>query len=398
MINLRGKKLLIQGAGRGHLGLIKTAKRNGIYTIVTGMPGNYPCIPLADKICYADITDKKRILQIAREEMVDGILICCSDTGLETVGYICDQLGLKGITEVAAKMCSDKMLMKKALIDNNVRTARFLVINNEMEILTISEKLNYPLILKATDLQGSRGIYVVHTEDELIASYKEVMEQTKQSYCIVEEFIEGREFGAQAFVYNGEVIFILPHGDETFMCRTAVPVGHYMPFDVDNTLHEDIELQARLAIKALQLDNCAVNIDFIEKDGKVYIIELTGRAGANCLPELTGNYWNIDYYEMILSAALGGDPKLVFDNRPNYTSATCAQMIKSAYTGIVKSLSYSNTDSNIAVDLFISEGSTIRTFTNCNDAIGQIICTGNTLDECRQKINSLLKNFKIQLC
>ena len=34
------------------------------------------------------------------------------------------------------------------------------------------------------------------------------------------------------------------------------------------------------------LDNCAVNIDMILKDNKVYMIELTGRAGANCLPEL----------------------------------------------------------------------------------------------------------------
>ena len=34
------KKILILGAGRGHLGLIKTAKEMGLYTVVVGLPVN----------------------------------------------------------------------------------------------------------------------------------------------------------------------------------------------------------------------------------------------------------------------------------------------------------------------------------------------------------------------
>lgn len=397
MLSLEGKRLLIQGAGRGHLGLIKTAKRNGIYTIITGMPGNYPCISLADKVCYADITDKERILQIAKEESVDGILICCSDTGLETVGYVCDQLDLPGISEYSAKMCSNKLLMKQALVDNNVRTAKFIKVHNKTDLQTAITSLQFPVIIKATDLQGSRGIYVVRCKKDLLMYYEHVMEQTKQSYCIIEEFIEGNEFGAQAFVYNGDILFVLPHGDETMMCGTAVPIGHYMPLNIDADMRKDIERQAQLAIKALKLDNCAVNIDLIEKDGKAYIIELTGRVGANCLPELTGNYWNIDYYEMILAVALGGNPKELFESRPNNTSATYAQMIKSEHAGVVKDILYAEPTSDMMVDFFISKGSEIRVFTNCNDAIGQIICIGKTLAECRDRINSFLNHIQISL-
>lgn len=45
------------------------------------------------------------------------------------------------------------------------------------------------------------------------------MKLTKRSYCIVEEFIEGWEFGAQAFVYNNEVLFVMPHGDRKYYLR-----------------------------------------------------------------------------------------------------------------------------------------------------------------------------------
>ena len=55
--SLKGKKLLVQGAGRGNLGLVKTARSHEVYTITTGLGGEYPCNPFVDKICHADISD-----------------------------------------------------------------------------------------------------------------------------------------------------------------------------------------------------------------------------------------------------------------------------------------------------------------------------------------------------
>lgn len=63
------------------------------------------------------------------------------------------------------------------------------------------------------------------------------------------------------------------------------------------------------------LDNCAVNCDLIEKDGKVYVIEITGRAGATCLPETVGLYYGINYYEAIVRLALDMEPEKLLPNR-----------------------------------------------------------------------------------
>lgn len=57
-----------------------------------------------------------------------------------------------------------------------------------------------------------------------------------------------------------------------------------------------------------------MNIDLLKADdGQIYIIELTGRVGATCLPELVSLYYGINYYEMIVKNALGEDPRQVFD-------------------------------------------------------------------------------------
>lgn len=393
MDDFKGKKLLLQGASRGNLGLIKTAKAHGVYVVMTGLGGDYPCNPYADKFRYADISDPEAVLKVAQEETVDGSVICCSDTGLKAIGRCNDVLGLSGLTERAADESSNKCLMKERLLDAGVRTAQFFKIHNIEELKVAVEKIGFPVIVKAIDLQGSRGINIVENDSNLIDAFSDTMSLTSKDYCIVEEFIVGKEFGAQSFVYNGKVLFVLPHGDETVMCKTAVPVGHYMPYEINNSLYEDVCHQVRTAIKALQFDNCAVNVDLIERDGKVYIIELTGRVGANCLPKLTGNYYGINYYEMILATCLGESP-LPYWERRKTPCATLARMIRSDKAGIVVSISVPmKTDSYI--NMFIHKGSEVRVFTNSNDAIGEVVVKGETLKECREKMVEILSRIKI---
>ena len=259
-LSLKGKKVLVQGASRGNLGFVKTAKEEGVSIVMTGLGGDFPCNPYADKFCYADISDPVAVLKVAQDEKVDGVIICCSDTGLRAVGRCNDVLGLSGVTESAAMISSNKLLMKEKLLAKGVRTAKYLKVRDESELDAVEKEIGFPMIVKATDLQGSRGINIVQKESELRSAFKDTMSLTKKDYCIIEEYLVGKEYGAQAFVYKGDVLFVLPHGDETIMCKTAVPVGHYMPYKMSEELYEDTVLQVTNAIKAIEIDNCAVNV------------------------------------------------------------------------------------------------------------------------------------------
>ena len=393
-MELRGKKLLVQGASRGNLGLVKTAKEYGVYIIMTGLGGDFPCNPYADKFCYADISDPDAVLKVAQDESVDGVVICCSDTGLQAVGRCNDVLGLAGITEKAAVTSVNKLLMKEKLTEAGVQTARYLKVSSESELEYVVEEIGFPMIVKATDLQGSRGINIVRKKTNLLEAYKDTMSLTKKDYCIIEQFIEGKEFGAQAFVYKGEVLFVLPHGDETIMCKTAVPIGHYMPYEITKELYEDTRKQVINSIKAIGIDNCAVNVDLIEKDGKAYIIELTGRVGANSLPELTSNYYGINYYEMILAVCLGESPLPIWGKREK-PMATLARMMKSDKNGVVANVIVPKMK-DADIHLFIHKGSLVREFTNSNDAIGEIIVKGDTMVKCEKLMSNVLKKLVIE--
>ena len=107
------KKIMILGAGRGQIGLIKAARRLGYHTIATSIAGDYPGFKLADEICIADIASPEEVYKAAAEQNVDGIATACMDVGLKALSYSCQQLGLTGLSQQAAQISNDKRIMKE---------------------------------------------------------------------------------------------------------------------------------------------------------------------------------------------------------------------------------------------------------------------------------------------
>lgn len=400
-MNVAGKRLLVLGAGRGQIGLYKAAKEMGIHTIAGTMADNNPpCIPLADEVCFMNIAQPDEVLEKAKKLALDGVATCCLDTGISALGKTCDALGLTGLSENASVMCNDKAKMKKAFMEYGVSTAKYFEISSESELEEALNIIMLPVIIKATDLQGSNGIYIAKTHDAAVEGFREAMKKTKRTYCIVEEYIEGYEFGAQAFVYQGNVLFVMPHGDNTFMSHTAVPVGHYVPLDESDDVIKQIEEVVKKAIHALGLNNCAVNVDLIMRGGVVYVIELTGRVGANCLPELVQINFGIEYYKMIAAMALGESPLELWKDRRSHTKAGLAKMIlETKRSGILDHIEYTGKVEGdvLEVSFFKHPGDKIQRFENSNDCVGQIVVEGDTLDGCKKTVADVLGKISIKL-
>lgn len=393
------KKIMVLGAGRGQTDLIKAAKKYGYKTVVTSIKGNYPGFELADEICYADISNPVEISEAAKRYNVDGVVTACLDTGIAALGYTCEHNNLPGLSEEAAKLSGDKLLMKTAFMENGVSTARYKMVSSKDELPSVLNELNLPLIVKAVDLQGSRGINIVQNEAELYKGFERTMSETGKEFCIIEEFIDGYEFGAQAFVKDNEILFILPCGDITFLGNTKVPVGHHAPLNLDEDILNQVNEQVKLAIKAIGLNNCAVNIDMILKDNKIYIIELTGRIGANCLPQLVSIYYGIDVYKLILDTAVGINPKEYFENNKKSPTACYAKMIISDKSGKLKRIVNKNEENpNVSeITFFVDEGDEISKFTNSKHCIGQVVVKGDTLQECEELIEKVISNITFEL-
>ena len=390
------KKILILGAGIYQVPLIKTAKRLGIYTIVASIPGDYPGFELADKVYYENTTDYAKILSIARREKIDGIITTGTDVAVITIGRVCDTLGLTGLGFKSAEIATDKLLMKSCYEKYGVRTARYRKIAFDDE--AYAEKLRdleFPVMFKSVDSSGSRGITKVNSPDEFEAARDNVLENTRSNYFLVEEFIDGEEFGAQAFVKDGEVQFILPHGDYVFKGDTGVPVGHFAPCALSPEVEDDARHQLRMAIQAMGLDNCAINADFILHDGKTYVLEIGGRSGATCLAELVSIYYGYDYYEKILLTALGEDVDFTAQESSGVPNAS--MLLMSDKDGVIVSQTNGNPDDPDIVDIQFDyePGHAVRKFRVGPHRIGHVITKGKSLDDAVALLHKALDNIDI---
>ncbi|MBQ1406879.1 MAG: ATP-grasp domain-containing protein [Eubacterium sp.] len=389
------KKIMILGAGIYQVPLIKTAKKNGIYTIVVSIPGNYPGFAIADKVYYENTVDHETIMRLAKEEQIDGIVTAGTDVAVITIGKVCDEMGLKGLSAEAAEAATNKLIMKTCYEANGVNTARFrkIAVSDENYAGKLAG-LEFPLIFKSVDSSGSRGITRVDTPEEFEAARQNAINNTRSDYYIVEEFIEGDEFGAQAFVQDGVVEFILPHGDYVFHGDTGVPIGHYAPFDVSPEVIDAIRAELEKAVRAMGLNNCAVNADFIMKDGKAYVLEVGGRSGATCLAELTSIYYGFDYYEKILRVALG--EKVDFTPAEVLTP-NASMLLSTDKAGTIVSQTNGNEPDPDIVDIHFdyNVGDSVRAFRVGPDRIGHVITKGETLEAAVDKLHEALAKIEI---
>lgn len=391
------KNILILGAGRGQVGLYKAARAMGHRSVAVSIPGDYPGFALADEIDYTNILDKEAVLDAARRHDADAIVTACVDITVPALGYACDALGLCGISYEAATVCTNKLLMKRAFEERGVRTARFVEIRPGEDPDVKSSHLNYPLIVKAVDLAGSKGINIVMEGESLSDAVSRTMSETHKDYCIIEEYIDGYEFSATAFVADGEILFILPTGDVRYGENDEIPAGHYLPYEDESSVIDDTMKQMAEGIRALGLDNCAVNADLMRMDGKVYILEMTGRMGANCMPELSSIYIGYDIYRMIIETALGERSfiqEITEDKRP--CTPCFAQMVVSEQAGTLRSVSVDDScDADVL--MFSKPGDEIRKFACTNDCVGQVITQAGTLDGARQKADEALKHIHLEI-
>lgn len=400
------KKILILGAGRGQVGLIKAVKKLGYHSIVVSIEGDYPGFKIADEIVIEDVRNGEKIAEIAEKYDVDGICTAGTDMPLAALGVACEKNCLHGLNKETAKSSSNKMFMKDAFLEGNVSTAKYSKIFAKSDIDEALDKVGLPAIFKPVDLGGSRGINIIFDKSEAEAAYESTMLSTREEYCLLEEYIDGYEISATSAVANGKVLFVLPTADVRYGENDEIPVGHYVPLACDKDIYEQIKTEVEKSIKALDLEDCVVNADLMVKDGKVYILELTGRLGANAIPEITSAYYGFDIHELILEICVGNYEnvekyrknyieKMEQEEKESPMQKICfGQMIYSEKAGILAkdSLDAAGCDEWF----FKGVGDPVNKFKNPGDCIGQIVTVGKSIEECQKRIEKALEKLEVE--
>ena len=368
------KKLLVLGAGIYQVPLIKKAKQMGLYTIVASCQGPYPGLALADEVWEIDTRDSAMLLARSRKANIDGVVTTGTDVAVRSVGIICEELGLNGLSAKAAKTVSDKALMKEAFVEGQVATPKAYKVSSLHEAIKVFANIDGPVLIKAVDSSGSRGITKVEVLGDVEQAYEVARAVSEKTYVLVEEFIQTHEVGVDGFISHGEIGFVLPHDKFTYTVdNVTIPVGHAFPFECSSKLEATIIEQMKRAVHATGLDNCAINADVLITKDKAYILEIGGRTGATCIPELISIYGDFNYYQQLILNALGKKPDFSFGEATPCMGKLIFSDIDGEITDINEEFIEKLRSKDVQIALDFSVGDKVEAVKNGTSRIGAVI-------------------------
>ena len=395
------KKLLVLGASYSQIPLFKAASRLDVETYAVTVPGPYQGIRYADHVVYADITKPEEVLEAVRGIGADAVTTCCMDVGTRTLGYLCDALSLPGPGMTAAEGARDKSLQKKIFRENQIPTAPYAMVHDEKELEDAIEKIGFPMMIKAVDLMGSRGIFRADDPDQARHYFRLSMVETQKPYCIAEKFLQGVMFGVEGMINPDQSpAFILPLGNDLHDGNPPFPQGHHVPWEKAGQLMDQIRDMVLKTAAALDFRSCAFDMDCMYADGVCYVIETTPRCGATGIADTVSLYYGIDYFEAIVRCALGEDVSHMFRAQEEGTvTANASWLLSAPADGILTSVRIPESLPASVTDLTfnVKPGDRVRRMQNGRDRIGQIIVKGKDPLECRRTIKAVLDEVIIEV-
>ena len=375
--------------------VIKKAKELGYYVYCLDADPNALGFQVADEHAVINIVDTDACLAYACEKKVDGVLTAATDFSVLTMSHIAEYMHLPGINYASAKIIKNKADVRRILFDTKADdTGYSYEIGSLEEAEKILSEITFPRMVKPCDGSGSRGASRVDRPEDFIKACEYAMNGSITHRAVAEPFVDGREYGVESFVDNGEIHVLAVMQKAMTEPPYYAELGHAIP----SGLTEDIEAKVKScvynAINALGVNHGSVNMDLlINEAGKVHIVDIGARMGGNLIgshiiPIGTG----IDYMANMIRAAVGDSTEWNIVTNPQ----PVATKLLALHSGIVKVLpdfKAIETANDVKIEHHLHIGDKITPYRTNLDGCGYVIAVRDTVEaslELAAKIRTII--------
>lgn len=194
-VDLRGKKLLILGANPETVPLVEVANQMGVKTIVTSNVPTDAAKKVAWKACNVDGLDVEGLIQLAKEEQVDGVLVGVADILVPVYCKVCNALNLPCYaTERIIEVFSYKDKFKKTCEKYGIHGIPEYKLDKNLLEEDI-EKIIFPVMVKPVDGYSGVGMTVCYDKSELRSAVEKALTASKCKRFIVERYMQCEDMG-----------------------------------------------------------------------------------------------------------------------------------------------------------------------------------------------------------
>lgn len=388
------KKLMLLGGTRGLLPVIKAAHDNGCYVITCDYDPNNIAHKYSDEYFNSDVIDKDKVLDFAICNSIDGIMSFSVDAGVITASYVAEKMHLPfQCTHQVANILQNKDQFRSFLKENKFEVPFSKSYSSLEDVMSESEDLDYPIIVKPVDSAGSSGVNRVDDIKHLTAAANLAFANSHSGKIIIEGYLEPLYTSdSDSFVDKGELVYCT-FSDQFFDNKAPnpyVPSAYIWPSSIPEENIKELKTELQRLISLLNIDSGIFNIETrICTNGRSYIMEVSPRGGGNQIAEMIKQSTGVDLINLEVLHAIG--VKSTTLPEVNYKKGVVELILHSSYELVYNgnNLPEQIDDHIVHKQVWIDKGNIVREFRKAGDAFGYAFMSTEDKKVLRNILNRL---------
>lgn len=225
-------------------------------------------------------------------EKPEGVIVQFGGQTSINLAHGLEEHGVKILgTKVAdVNRAEDRELFDQIIKQLHLNQPQGLTATTHEGVLEAADKLGYPVLVRPSYVLGGKAMEIVYTKAELEEYLQDHVDIAADHPILVDDYLDGRECDVDAISDGKEVLLpgIMEHIE-----HAGVHSGDSMAVYPPQTFSDEVKEKITDVTRKLALTlNCVgiMNIQFIVRDGEVYVIEVNPRASRTVpfLSKITG--------------------------------------------------------------------------------------------------------------
>lgn len=389
------KKAFVLGGTIPHIDLINKLKKRGYYVILIDYTDTPPAKQAADEHLKLSTLDGEAVLSVAKEYKIDLIITSCIDQANCVACYVAEKMGLPHpYSYESALDATKKGRMKHIFKENGIPTADYYVLDADDGS---SPRLAYPIVIKPTDANSSKGVFKITSDDEFHEKIKESFRYSREGKVIVENFIQGIEMESICMAVDGKSYVLMTReytalplsGKELQTAGSSVPGVHC------EAVRNQLEEISQKIVDAFHLKNTPFFLQGLYDGEKVYVMEFASRISGGATYEMVERITGFDYLEASIKSYLSEPIQVAIRRNEKKYSNGFLYMTPGVYDhvdGIQELVSEGKVEMWFPYSF---AGKEISSSISTSNRLGSIMVSADTYEESSEKLKQVLKCIKV---
>lgn len=372
-------KALILAGGYDQIQLINEYKKRGYETILVDYFDNPPAKSYAHKHYQVSTLDVEAVKEIAINENVDLVMTACTDQALVTMAKVSEDLNLPCYLsyETACKV-TNKLLMKRIMVENHIPTADFSIITNQGDV----KGLKFPVVVKPVDANSSKGVERVYSFEELDKAIEVARNYSRQNEVIVEEYKVGEELSVDVWVEDGKgQIMCISQSEKRQDDKKFTIIQSKYPCQISQGEEAKLLDIINQIISVFNLNKGPMLVQMIKNNSEFNVIEFSARCGGGTKYKLIEAVSGLDPIKTIVDLSMGIQETVVLSRsrrcfHMNYVYCNPGQIKE--FQGFEEAHQRGLIDDYF---YYKTPGMTIEKIENSSDRAAGYMVSGDTIEE-----------------